>query len=992
MADYIAHLRAPSSFSALHRRLLETIPEHYKPTAVHSLTIGNHTIFRSGQTSSTTDCGSILLQKMPAISPDFDDRQLRSELAERGLAYSLKADITLGNGFTVNLAGFSHRPEDTRTACFAAVPPNGDSTEIVRKSAGLGAPLVFVGSGLRWEVWYQNERLGPQLWWGPQHGTIKQFLRKNRRVLEPRAIFRAKTLARLDENAQLDFVDFASFQRIEQSAGQFITGLIHRMVEETREALGWPHKLNQERAQWIARANFWLLAGRILHDKGVPGFQRGFDLTGIQDVFTRVRKHYADDSLPSQEPKNRIAALMHAARILKAGPALAIVSPETLADPFENALITKETRKESGTHSTPGWLVEYMLGRLRPWIEELAAAGRCRVFEPASGHAPFLLGAMRTLASLPCCDGLDDPARHAFFKKNLEGCEYDGFAREVARLSLTLADVPNPNGWNLGGKNNDDLFHNQRLERGVKNADVVLCNPPFEGDKTAAAGGEDRARVKKAAEILRRAISVAKPGAVFGFIVPQTMLDSDKVTDLRRSLTRDFEWLEICRLPDGIFEKADVETALLLGRRHPAGELKLTVGPTSFRHVLDGDRYRTAFRQQREPTTDQPLPLIRVAPAPTHSLWVPDMLDLWDALASLPKLRDIATPGHGFVFRSEDDALFPRDETQLSDKARKGYEPGFFNVDTTSDTHVLPPTVLLNRNRNAILRFRAGYASGIRQVVMNYAPVRRGPWRNQAFIDLKGHPASSRFVILRPLNHAISELVLWALVNSPICNAYTASHCDKRQILASKLGGLPCPIPTEKQVTRVEAAARAYREAVTRWTATHAPSEKGKVNPRKQKTTSRDTTAPLPGIIPDPDAEQYQLLKLKYLHWRMDAEVLALYNLPAKLERRLLDYFTGERRVGVPFEQMEYFPKGFEGAERLSELLAITADWPKHARREAKLIQKEYDDDGLPPKELEELERLQRLGALHLRRVAPLDRSELDAEIARLQREGKWTE
>jgi len=846
---------------------------------------------------------------MPATSPAFDDRPLRAEFAERGLRYSLKTDVALGNGFSVNLAGFSHRPEDTRTACFAAVPPDGDPVEIVRKSAGLGAPLVFIGSHLRWEVWFQNERLGPQLWWSPQHGTIKQFLRKNRRVLEPRAIFRAKTLARLDQTAQLDFVDFASFQRIEQDAGQFITDLIHRMVDVTREALGWPHQLNQEQAQWIARANFWLLAGRILHDKGVPGFQRGFDLTEIQDVFTRVRKHYADGSLPEEEPRKRIAALAPAAKILGACPSLAIVSPETLADPFENALITKETRKESGTHSTPGWLVEYMLGRLRPWIEELAAAGRCRVFEPASGHAPFLLGAMRTLASLPCCDGLNDTARHAFFKKNLEGCEYDGFAREVARLSLTLADVPNPNGWNLGGKGNDDLFHNQRLERGVKNADIVLCNPPFEGDKTAVAGGEDRARVKKAAEILRRAISVAKPGAVFGFIVPQTMLDSDKVADLRRSLTRDFEWLEICRLPDGIFEKADVETALLLGRRHPTGELKLTVGPTSFRHVLDGDRYRAAFREQREPTTDQPLPLMRVAPAPTHSLWVPDMLDLWDFLASLPRLRDIATAGHGLVFRSENDPLFPRSETQISDKARKGYEPGFFHVDTSSDTHLLPPTTLLNRNRDAILRRRAGYACGIQQVVMNYAPVRRGPWRNQAFIDLKGHPASSRFLILRSRNNAISELILWALLNSPLCNAYTASHSDKRQILASKLGGFPCPIPTQNQVTRVEAAARDYRDAATRWTATHLPSKKGKPRPRNQKAASSDATAHLPGIIPNPDDEQRQLLELKYLHWRMDAEVLALYNLPAKLERQLLDYFTGERRVAWHSSRWNFFQK-----------------------------------------------------------------------------------
>ena len=924
---------------------------------------------------------------MPATLPGFDDQQLRAEFDERGLKYSLKPDVPLGNGFTVNLAGFSHRPEDTRTACFAAVPPNGDSPELVRKSAGLGAPLVFIGSGNRWEVWFQNEQQGPQRWWSPEKGTLTQFVRKHRKQLEPRAIFRAKTLARLDESAQLEFVDFASFRSIEHKAGEHITTLIHQMVDETRKALGWPRKLEQNRAQWIARANFWLLAGRIMHDKEVRSFQRGFDLNEVQDVLNRVRKHYNDDSQPDELPEDRIKALQQAAKILAAGPSLAIVSPETLADPFENALITKETRKESGTHSTPGWLVEYMLGRLRPWIEELAAAGRTRVFEPASGHAPFLLGAMRTLASLPCCDGLDDEARHAFFKRNLEGCEYDGFAREVARLSLTLADVPNPNGWALGDEKNSDLFFGARLERGVRNADIVLCNPPFEADKTADNSGDALARVKKSAEILRGCAAAAKPGAVLGFVVPQTMLDSHKLVDLRRSLVRDFEWLEICRLPDGIFEKADVETALLMGRRHPEGELKLTVGPTSFRHVLDGDRYRTEFRENSTPTTEQPLSLNRVAPAPEHSLWVPDMLDVWDAMAGMPKLGDVASVGQGFSFRSEKDPLFPKGETQVSPKPLKGYELGFFNADDLPNGHLLPQLTLLNRNPDAIVRRRSGFESGIPQVVMNHSPVRRGPWLNTAFLDLKGHPTRGRFLVIRPLNDQLTPLVIWALLNSPLGNAFARSNSTKRDILSGTLETLPLPRLSVEERARIESAACAYREAAERWTKEHSQTRK----PKSQKQKPEGSDAP-DFFAAEHEAEQQQLLELMYLHWRMDAEVLALYNLPAKLERQLLDYFTGEKRVGVPFEQTEYFPKGFEGADRLSELLDITADWPRHARRESKLIKKEYDDDGLPPKELKELERLQRLGALHFKLVAPLDRSELDCEIARLKREGKWTE
>jgi hypothetical protein len=922
---------------------------------------------------------------MAAVLLNFDDSSLRTELERAGF-YLAAEPVDLGNGCRLPVAAFSHRPFDTRTACFAAIPPGDDEVEQVGRCIRFGAPLIGVGSGVKWRIYHLTQG-GPQIWWDFEHGPVSRFFKEHRDEIKPRAIFRAKTLAQLDKGSQLEFVDFAAFRRIEEDAGANLTRLIHEMVAATRESLGWPTRLDERKAQWIARANFWLLAGRILHDKRVPGFIKNFDLSEIADVFGRVRKHYADQSQPDELPKNRIKALQEAAKILKANPSLAIVSPETLAHPFENALITRETRKESGTHSTPGWLVEYMLGRLRPWIEKLASAGRCRVFEPASGHAPFLLGAMRTFASLPCCDGLDDKARHTFFKNNLEGCEYDGFAREVARLSLTLADVPNPNGWNLGDETDGDLFFGDRLERGVKNADIVLCNPPFEAEKSADNSGDDLARVKKAAEILRRCAAAAKPGAVFGFVVPQTMLDSHKLVDLRNSLVRDFEWLEICRLPDGIFEKADVETALLLGRRHPAGELKLTVGPTSFRHVLDGDRYRTEFRKYFTTTTEQPLPLARVAPAPDHSLWVPDMLDVWDAMAELPKLGDVASVGQGFIFRSESDPKFPKGETQISEKPRKGYSPGFFGARDLPNTHDLPNTILVNRSGDAIRRPVAGFKSGGSRLVMNYAPVRRGPWRNQAFIDSAGHPTSSRFLVVTALAGSVGDEFLWAVLNSPIGNAFTGANCDKRQILAKKLEGMRLPKPTPEQHTRIESAARAYREAAEQWTKDHPQAAK----PKSLNAKSEDVAEP-DFFATEQEAKQQQLLALKYLHWRIDAEVLALYNLPAHLERQLLDYFTGERRVGVPFEQTEYFPKGFKGMNRLSELLTITADWPKHSKRRAFLIKKEYEHGSLSAKEEAELESLQRLASLHRNYFTPIDRSELDASIKRLKLLGQWDE
>lgn len=527
------------------------------------------------------------------------------------------------------------------------------------------------------------------------------------------------------------------------------------------------------------------------------------------------------------------------------------------------------------------------------------------------------------------------------------------------------------------------MFFGDRLERGVKAADIVFCNPPFEADDS----GDDLARVKKAAAILRRCATAAKPGAVFGFVVPQTMLDSHKLVDLRGSLVRDFEWLEICRLPDGIFEKADVETALLLGRRHPAGELKLTVGPTNFCHVLDADRYRTEFRESFVPTTTQPLPLTRVAPAPDHSLLVPDMLDVWDAMTELPKLSDVATVGQGFSFRSKKDPLFPKGETQVSPKPARGYAPGFFNADNLPESHLIPKLNFLNRNPDAILRQRSGYVAGKPQSLMGYHPASRGPWRNNAHVDLVGHPATSSFLLVRPNAGTVSELFLWALLVSPIANGFTASHFGKRNLIKGKVEEMRVPVPSKQQLLRIESAARAYREAAERWTKDHPQGTK----PKSLNAESEDA-AELDFFATEQAAEEQQLLALKYLHWRMDAEVLALYSLPAQLERQLLDYFTGEWRVGVPFEQTEYFPNDFKGINRLSELLTITADWPKHSKRRAFLITKEYEQGNLSAKDEAELESLQRLASLHRNYSAPIDRSELDASIKRLKLLGRWDE
>jgi len=117
--------------------------------------------------------------------------------------------------------------------------------------------------------------------------------------------------------------------------------------------------------------------------------------------------------------------------------------------------------------------------------------------------------------------------------------------------------------------------------------------------------------------------------------------------------------------------------------------------------------------------------------------------------------------------------------------------------------------------------------------------------------------------------------------------------------------------------------------------------------------------------------------------------VLRLYNLPAKLERRLLDLFSGVRRRGVPFVQLEYFPKGYADLDRLSDLLAITADWGKTNRRRGKLMDLE-DESRLTPAQAAELANQQRLADALLCLMEPWEADEVDRAVERAKQRGLW--
>ena len=864
----------------------------------------------------------------------------------------LVTNVEVGNGrrYTVPLAAFAHFSRDSRSACIAVVDGSSDPETDVASCRGLGAPLVFLYFPDQWQLWQQST-VKPKLLHQIPHEEMSSFFLEQKEELAPESIYRAKTWARLDTSYQLDFVDVGLLPLVEKEAGKKLTNLIERVVEEAQSSLHWS-KISQSQGQWLLKSHFWLLAAKLLRDKNVRTFA-SLDLENVQDTFDRVAVHYGAKAPVQVGGRSQAKALRESARAISQFSHLGLVSTDAVAYLYENALITKDIRTKLGTYSTPTYLVDYIIGRLRPWIDEIPVKQR-QVFEPACGHAAFLLAAMQLLGDLLPPEMSSPSKRHQYLRARLHGCDVDSFALEIARLRLTLADAPNPDGWDLQPA---DIFQGDSLAHDSQAASIILANPPFANfslsERDLLPSHDARGpHVNKAAEILHRIAANMQPGAVFGVVLPQGLLHSKDGVSLRKLLKENFEINEICLLPDKVFT-SDMESVVILGRR--LQREKQNRGPILYRRVREPDI--ESFKQSYKATYDSQVRATRFTSADRWNFFIPDLEEVWDFCQEFPKFGDIATIGKGFDFRSHKDPDFPLNALSVSHGPRKGFIGGFVRLYQSLKTHELPTKAWINLAPSVIKTRRYGTTSKIPQVLLNYAPVSRESWRLKAFLDREGHPVSSRFLVIRPRDERWPIEALWGLCNSPFANAYSYALSTKRDILVGVMRDMPVPDIDSVDVTPLLDAVNAYLKVV--------PSQEA-------------------GSIPSNISD-----KLKALHWRIDAEALRLYQLPPHLERQLLDLFSGVERRGVPFEQQGYFSQGFTEISRLNELLAITADWEQTNTRRFQLIEKKIKRK-IRANEKRELDYLQQLTDARIELLAPLPIKQLEDVREELKRRGIW--
>ena len=498
------------------------------------------------------------------------------------------------------------------------------------------------------------------------------------------------------------------------------------------------------------------------------------------------------------------------------------------------------------------------------------------VYEPFAGAGTFLVSALRHVRDLLPVHWTDQE-RHAFLVDRLSGDETDLFACEVAVLSLILADYPNQNGWRI---DRSDLFENAVLPSRMKKAGVVLCNPPFEDFSD-----EDRSSYPIANEFYSKPKAVlnaaldAHPRAL-AFVLPRPFILNPKFGTERRRIENLYGNVELVALPDRIFAASTIESALLIARdpRPPAPAVVIV------RSTEVADRDRITFLKTGRTTAERRVER-SVGNPPGGNLWVPPLPQLWNHLEPVPRLSDDFTVHRGIQWKSSQGDAW-------NNEPKAGYKPGLHNARRARQFRLQNP-VFLDCRRERLLYKAIDLPWDRAKLVVNAARLSVRSWRIAAMLDRNGLVCSQQFFGLWPKRQLTDAQLLTfaAVLNGPVANAFLATHSPAKGIRISAIKQIPIP-PTLP--FHVETLVAEYVR-------------------RLQASTMSNA------------AEQMQnILTL------IDAAVLDAYDLPARLEHELLEFFRGsDRPVAHPWRHWDdYNPApGLTLAERVSARFQPHGSW-----------------------------------------------------------------
>ena len=794
---------------------------------------------------------------------------------------------------TAPLAVFGQTPHSSDTACFAVLLANGRSgVGLVQDFRALGAPGVFEVSETSvscWRVGHDEDATRQLLSFDIQ--GIDQAFKTHEDQWRPEAVLRSKNVAsrpQLRQKQLFDF-DYDLVPALESEVRKNVEPMVKDACAAAVEAYFASTGRAPDESQLFKLA-FWLLAGKVFHDRRVPGFAGLTKNATADEVLEKVAKHYSQ-ALPSLL-NARTRQAVHS--FLWTMFDFRNLSIDILTHIWTHTFVTPEMRERHGIHPTPRSIAKYIVDNVP--FEDFEPENRI-VIEPCCGSATFLLAALQRLRDQPG-QTHDPKVRHKYFQKCLIGFERDAFGVEISRLCLTLADFPNPNGWQLYQQ---DVFRSEDFQTQLASARIVLCNPPFE-DFSSAERTTKGMSVKKPSALLSILLSHLHHDGILGFVLPRLIVDGQGYRRIRQELAARYEAIDVVALPDNAFDTADHETALLIAHKPRRDKKKATV---AIRYSTVAEHDWELFRTHYETTTSTSA--TKTITEATTRFIVQALPRVWSSTRFMDSLGKIAEIHRGIEW------TLPLTEDRVETGNRQ-----LLVRTTPAPNHKLglPPLAGKASDFSAFQPPQAAYLRmlpedergnsysrpwDLPKVILNKATKARGRWRIAAFADFRGLVFYQTFTGIWPHDPDLTTVIA-AVLNSPVANAFVSTIEGKVDITSDTLREIPIPHFKKRNREQLEQLVAEYT-----------------------KLTSAMANKPV-------------YVRADMILRRIDALVLNAYDFSPKVERELLDYFNGHERI-VPFGFADYFPADFKPCFSL-------ADWltGKPARATAKRFREQSRD------------------------------------------------
>ena len=357
---------------------------------------------------------------------------------------------------------------------------------------------------------------------------------------------------------------------------------------------------------------------------------------------------------------------------------------------------------------------------------------------------------------------------------------------------------------------------------------------------------------------------------MLGFVLPKSAILGEKYSDLQDKIARNYMNIETIALPDRIFAFSDQETMLVLAsKRNEAPDVY--VNTRSF-WVEENDRKPFLETARLPHGIDKTI--YRASHTIPISFWNPPLSEIWDYLRANPILKDIAEFHQGIWWNT---SLEKEKNRLISSNPKTGFKKGLDTIQRKIEPYYAQGFIYLNMDERYRRTTAHLFPWESPKVIANSRRISRGPWRLVGYLDSDGLVCTKSFIGIWPKADMNVE-VLTALINSPIVNVALYLKSYGRDNSIRILEQIPIPIPTNINKEDITCLVRYYAKL--------------------RSGIGRDL------------AKEPSIQKSTQALMEIDSLILKAYDLPPRLERKLLERFRGHPRP-VPFDFPDYYPEDF---------------------------------------------------------------------------------